>query len=432
LNFSKTIKQHNVLDSSEMDGSKFAVIAKVSFVIYLLFIFFVIQSPFKDEITDVEEISTSNVANQIILSILFLTAAITLIPKRREVFTLIKKEKFLTLFLIWCLLSVFWSEFSLVSFKRLFRILVTVSVSLSVLLYTDAREEPLKFFRWILYIYILSSILAIMFVPGARDPQFMTWRGLASTKNHLGQAALVSAIIWFGSLSSVSVSTRGRIIYVTMLALSLVLLFGSKSLTSIATIVFMTIIWLVSVLDNRLQSLGIGRLFAFLSVFVALGIGSIVFLVAPESIAEITAYFGKDITFSGRTALWGDILSEVKQHLLFGCGFNGFWVMDNVNLMVLYQEYVWLPRQAHNGYLDILNETGLVGLAIFFTMVIYYLRQLLTNRKFFIWKWFFIAALIINFQETTLFRPNILTGVMFVFSYLAGYTELSIKNDQPA
>ena len=82
--------------------------------------------------------------------------------------------------------------------------------------------------------------------------------------------------------------------------------------------------------------------------------------------------------------------------------------------------------------LDILNETGLVGLAIFFAMVVYYLRHLLSIEKFFIWKWFFIAALIINFQETTLFRPNIFTGVIFVFSYLALYAELSTEKEQLA
>ena len=29
--------------------------------------------------------------------------------------------------------------------------------------------------------------------------------------------------------------------------------------------------------------------------------------------------------------------------------------------MILYEQFVWLPRQAHNGYLDILNEVGIRG-----------------------------------------------------------------------
>ena len=114
-----------------------------------------------------------------------------------------------------------------------------------------------------------------------------------------------------------------------------------------------------------------------------------------------------------------------------GCGFGGFWVFDNINLVILYEDYVWLPRQAHMGYLDILNETGLVGLGLFLAMVVAFFKNLLNLGKPFFWKWFLIAALIINFQETTLFRPNILTGVLFIFSYLALYVDL-IKHHRQA
>ncbi len=83
---------------------------------------------------------------------------------------------------------------------------------------------------------------------------------------------------------------------------------------------------------------------------------------------------GKDLTLTGRTELWADIFRIAKTHLLFGCGFQGFWVVDALNIQALYQVYVWIPIQAHNGYLDILNETGLVGLTLFIIAVINFFR----------------------------------------------------------
>jgi O-antigen ligase len=124
------------------------------------------------------------------------------------------------------------------------------------------------------------------------------------------------------------------------------------------------------------------------------------------------------------------MLDEVKSHFFIGCGFAGFWTIENPDLIRLYETFVWLPNQAHNGYLDILNETGLIGLSIFLIAVITYFIKLSRIRSQFIWKWFVIAALIINLQETTLFRMNIFTGVLFIFSYLALFAELINKDRQ--
>jgi O-antigen ligase len=426
LNFSKTVDLQNAeRTSAEKDSSKFAVIARASFVIYIFFIFFGTQLPFQDAITDVEDIATSNLANQVIVSLLFLTSTLTLIPKRKQVFSLIKKEKFLSLFFIWCLISIAWSNFGFVSFKRLFQVIAAVSIGLAGWLYADDSEDIIKYFKWVLFAYILLSIVSVLAVPGAKDPKFMTWRGMAPTKNHLGQAGLISTLFW---LNAVYIgSKRQRAIALVMVMFSFILLLGSQSATAIATLVLLAMIWLAFWIDDRFKSMGIGRLFVVMASITSLAVAALVLYLAPELLTAIIGQVGKDTTFSGRTDLWIRILEEVKKHVLLGSGFGAFWVMENPDLQYLYRDFVWLPRQAHLGYLDILNETGLVGLALFSMAVLACFKKMLSFEGHGVWKWFLVAVLIVNLQETTLFRPNILTGTLFIFSYLALYADAIVR-----
>ena len=129
--------------------------------------------------------------------------------------------------------------------------------------------------------------------------------------------------------------------------------------------------------------------------------------------------FGKDLTFTGRKDLWGSVFELTRKRLVFGYGFGGFWVAKSPMLEKIFAEQMWLPNQSHLGYLDILTETGLVGLILFILIVISCFKNFLTLRTTHIWKWFVIIALIVNISESTLFMVNELTGDLFILSYLA-------------
>ena len=397
-------------------------IARYSFLIYLFFIFFGTTLPFRERITEVDEKQTANIVNQFVFTALFLSSCFCLYVRRHDFTALVKKEKYLTVFLIWCLLSLIWSEFPFVSFKRLFQVVTAVTVSSAVLLHVRPSEEILSCFKIILYLFIPLSLLSILVVPGAIDPTTLAWRGLAPSKNHLGQISLVSIIVWHQALRQGSL--MGKLLSAFMLMISLVLILGSESATSLSTLAVLMFLGVVLKLDKKFRSFAIGGSFFVLVIVAVLAVTLSIFFLGPDVVASFFGYFGKDVTFTGRTDLWAHILGEAKGHLFLGCGFAGFWIIDNPDLITLYKDFVWLPNQAHSGYLDILNETGLAGLSLFLLMVVsYFVRSARLERPHF-WKWFVVAALIINFQETTLFRQNILTGVMFIFSYLALYADL--------
>jgi O-antigen ligase len=65
---------------------------------------------------------------------------------------------------------------------------------------------------------------------------------------------------------------------------------------------------------------------------------------------------------SGRVPLWQNLIGEVGQHPWLGAGFAAFWSPPNI-YQVGSSEVADAPS-AHNGYLEELLNTGVVGLAI--------------------------------------------------------------------
>ena len=421
---SKTI----FVSTSENRLSKFlSFLAKASFFIYLFFIFFGTSLPFQEKIKDIQEIGTSNPVNQILFSFLYVVSFISLIPKRYQLYQLIKAEKFLSFFLFWTFLSIFWSDFSFVSFKRWVQVFGMVVILVSALLHLDHADETLSFFKYIIILYISLSFLSVLFVPGAIDWRIPALRGLAPHKNILGQASLVSFFLM--AYTTYYLPVKQKFIGFLFCGLSLVLLIGSKSFTSISTLFIITFLLGLFLIDKNIFRPLIGRLFStiFLSFFL-IGIIFIAFI-SQAYIELVLNFFGKDLTFTGRIDLWERMLDQWTNHLFIGSGFSGFWVMDSTIIETLYQEFIWLPNQAHMGYIDILNETGIIGFTVFLLMVTFYFINLFRVNERNLWKWFVFITVIINFTESTLFRFNSLTGTLFVFAYLTLYVRIIQKDN---
>jgi len=149
-----------------------------------------------------------------------------------------------------------------------------------------------------------------------------------------------------------------------------------------------------------------------------------IYFFALDYIPDWLGTFGKDSTLTGRLDLWTMVFGETKKHLLTGSGFGGFWVTASTMTDSFYEGFQWLPKSAHSGYLDIMNETGVIGLFIFVLMIIFYFVNLSKLGKSLYWIFFIIAALIINITESSLFRPRNLSGDLFFFAYLVLFVDI--------
>jgi exopolysaccharide production protein ExoQ len=395
-------------------------LAKLSFFVYVFFLFFRTSMPFQEEITYADDIVSSSLFNQLLFSSLYLMAIIGLLSKRQEIFDFVRKEKVLSLFLVWSFLTVFWSDYPTVSFKRWCRLFGMTIVFLSGLLHMESTDEAIDYFKIVLSIYLPLTLLSILFVPGATQWEFPAWRGLAPHKNMLGQFSLISLIIW--TYAARQQSVKKKTVAILFLILSFVFLVGSKSTTSYFT--FALLVFVAGLmLSEKLLASPVKGIFSFIVVFSCLGIFLSIVYLAPDLLKSLLGTFGKDLTLTGRTDLWKSVFELTKKRLVFGYGFGGFWVAHSPMLEKIFAEQMWFPNQSHLGYLDILTETGIVGFIVFILIVISCFKNFLTLKTTYFWKWFVITALIVNISESTLFKVNELTGDLFILSYLALYVE---------
>ncbi|MBW2202655.1 MAG: O-antigen ligase family protein [Deltaproteobacteria bacterium] len=399
-----------------------SILAKASFSVYLFFLFFGTSLPFQEKIVDVRDVATSNPVNQFLFSFLYILSLVGLTSKGAQIAMFVKREKFLTLFLFWTFLSVFWSDSPFVSFKRWVQNLGTVIILFSALLYIHPSDRTFPYFKVILFIYIPVTFLSILIFPGAVQWEFPAWRGIAPHKNTLGQVALVSLIFW--SYEFQKNDANRKTIAIAFWLLSLVLLFGSKSTTCLLTgsgIVLLAGLWHIK--KSILQPASGGLISSTLLITFLSGL-FLIFYLASDTLGSVFHFLGKDMTLTGRVELWKLVFEETKSHLLFGCGFEGFWISSHPFVEMIAGELHWIPNNSHLGYLDILNESGVVGAFVIILMVVFYFRNLVSLNKPHFWKWFVIGALILNLTESTLFRLHSLNGVMFTFSYMALYADL--------
>ena len=405
-----------------------STVARLAFVLYIFFIFFGTALPFQEKLASADDISSSNVFSQFIYSTIYLLAGVALFTKRRALAAFIRREKCLTLFLLWCLLTVLWSDFPMTSFKRWMQAFGSFVVLTAALLHFDSPENALDNIKKILLVYLPLSLLAVLFVYEATQWEFPAWRGLAPSKNWLGQITLTSVIVWSSFWSQKN--TRRKWLGAVFFAISLILLLGSKSTTSMLALGVVAVSAAFLAFERRMAQLGVGY---FLSLFLLGAVSFLLLLAAWENIDVKATFFdalGKDATFTDRIFLWTAVIENAQQHVLTGGGFDGFWVVGNEEMDYMYKKFVWLPNQAHNGYIDMLNEIGVIGVGLFLLVICNFFIALAKLQSPQIWKWFIVAALIVNLQESTFFRFNAVSGIMFTLGYLAVFRQRQLQNRQ--
>jgi O-antigen ligase len=118
-------------------------------------------------------------------------------------------------------------------------------------------------------------------------------------------------------------------------------------------------------------------LFASLMVAYALAVLNLVPGLETLLLSPITAITGKDMTFTNRTAIWEIIKEHAQLHPILGTGYGAYWtgpVPSSQSYVMLTRLYFW-PSESHNGYLEVVNDLGFVGLICLIGYIAVYVRQ---------------------------------------------------------
>ena len=73
----------------------------------------------------------------------------------------------------------------------------------------------------------------------------------------------------------------------------------------------------------------------------------------------------RDEGLTGRLNLWNAVLLAISKRLWLGYGFNAFWQGMKGESGYVLTAVGWAPKYAHNGFLDLVLDLGLLGLLVF-------------------------------------------------------------------
>ena len=332
----------------------------------------------------------------------------------------------------YCSFSIFWSDFPEVVLKRFVQFLGVMSILLVVAHYHERRfDRLLALTLWVGLVFGILSIVFALFVPeiGVEKAWGIegSWRGILVQKNQLG---LFSALIIYFTVFCFFRRVASPMFSMLVVSVSLCCLVMSRSSSSL-TLVFLSIsvFLLLRVEFIRAHALII-RAFLILAFFLCvLYLGFYFFQsrfpAVDELLAPFAALFGKSTDLTGRSDIWEIMWRTIDRHPYFGVGFSSFWLGPGGPSQFIVDELMWPVPSAHNGYLEIINELGWIGLALFVVMMIYHGLCLIKLFKYerelcaFHMGLVFIY-LLSNFSESTALR------VLFIFQFIQFFSMVMV------
>lgn len=323
------------------------------------------------------------------------------------------------LLLVFAATSVSWADNSLVSARRVIQIFGVFLIAMALVRHRNDQDVFHKFANPGM-IFLLVGVLAVG-LPSLSFDLDGNYKGLTYTKNTWGQFAAFMALIFLVIAMSGHNAKRNWLLF----AFASLSLLATRSATSIAVYAFAVGImfyWALSKHYSRALQIG-----SICAVMVTAATISIYFVIQGEFpfntlISASLGAFGKDTTLTGRTALWQMMSHEIARHPWLGIGYGSFWLGLEGQSVSIVRFFSWLPGQAHNGYIDVTNEIGFVGLGLLIATLLVHLSNL---RRLYrageelhaVFHFaLFVAALMLNFSESSLLRTTHIWWIILTIS----------------
>lgn len=291
---------------------------------------------------------------------------------------------FLLLFVGLAIASIAWSIDPSLSIRRIIRLITIVMVCIAFVLMGWHEQRYQQVIRSILTLMLMGSIIFGLLFPSLAIHQqnaeeiVGAWHGLANHKNGLGAIACIALIFWFhaGLTRQVKfpIALIGSAIATTCLALS-------RSSTSIATALFvMALLFILLRSPSSFRPFMPYLIWLLLTALLMYTLAILNLIPGLATLmAPIAALTGKDMSLTGRTEIWAILAEHIRYHPLLGTGYGAYWTAGPVPGTESY-EFMWrmnsfYPGSAHNGYLEILNDLGWIGLLCLFGYIVTYIWQ---------------------------------------------------------
>jgi exopolysaccharide production protein ExoQ len=254
------------------------------------------------------------------------------------------------------LLSTTWSAAPSVTLVRSVAFAGTTLLGLYLAVTFDLNEL-LKLLAWVLGALAVLSVFYALALPQYGlyfDTRGQSWRGIFSHKNILGRDMTFSALVFL----ALALQNRRHILPWIGFLLSGGLILASDSKTSLLILALLLLI-----------AIGYPLLRLDLALTVPLACAALIFVGGTaawlwDHLYSALDLLNRDVTLTGRADLWDAVIEMIGQHPWLGYGHAAFWLGMDGPSAYIWALVGWQPPHAHNGFLDVTLELGLLGLIL--------------------------------------------------------------------
>jgi exopolysaccharide production protein ExoQ len=335
-----------------------------------------------------------------------------------------RQNQWVTIYLLYCLVAIVWSDFPLVAVKRWMKLFGQPIMVLVLLTEPDPMESLARLLKRCAYVLIPISILFIKYYPDL-GRAYDAWSGMGmntgitTNKNTLGCDCFILGYFFVWHFLRVWRQERGKqrqneliLCFVFFVLIGWLLFFMAHSSTSLgAFLLAVTIMLFVGFKFVNRRQLSI-----YLVVTLVVGVLLEVCFDLHKVVIEA---LGRNSTLTGRTDIW-EVLVNWDLNPILGTGFESFWLGERPKKISEMFQGLNL-NEAHNGYLETYINLGLLGLAITVAWLLatYFKanRALLSDFEFGRFRLGYLAAFIVYNWTEAAFRTHCFP--FFIFFLIA-------------
>lgn len=351
------------------------------------------------------------VDESIVLKIIkFIPPIILIITNPRIQFKKVKlhtADKIIILIGIFFLVSTIWSTAKSITFADSIQFLFFLFVCFYLIfLEGEGRLKMMNVFRGYLLLTGVITVILYFFFPsvGRMSGEYdYAARGVFLHKN-----ILASTFVTFLPISLV-ISTKEKRINYFLCMLILLVVFLSKSGTSIIALV---IVIVLSFFIKKISKNGILLIVPMLTL-------TLYFLYFNYS-TEILKLLDKSEDLTGRVQLWNNLIRAFLQKPLLGYGYWGFW--NSSIKTYTFSDMVWVTGKSHNAFLDVALSGGILLLIVCICYLLAYFLKVLyyhSKEKRSLGILSLVGILVLSMAEIGLFEHNNINLLFLV--YLSHY-----------
>jgi exopolysaccharide production protein ExoQ len=359
-----------------------------------------------------------------------------LVKRQVRVSEVIQNNGWLIIFLLYCFISIAWSDFPLVAFKRWIKILGHPIMALIILTEPNPDEAVKTLLKRCAYVVVPVSILFIKYYPQL-GRGFEPWTGgqmytgITTNKNALGADCLILGFFFFWYLLQTwqaerSSWRRNELRLIVGFLIGIWWLFSKAHSATPLTSLCVGVLVVVFVGMRSINKNFIGTY--LLTALVLVVVAELVFGIS----GRYSEALGRGSGLSGRMGLWTSLIG-LHTNPILGTGFESFWLGDRLHQ--LQGIFFFIPNEAHNGYLEIYLTLGVIGLFILIALFIatfWKIRlELFRNFEWARFRLGFLAAVILYNWTEAAFKT--VSAIWFIFYIIAmDYPRSHLASVQPS